>query len=105
MGCHPVDTTQGAASGTHDISFYCDDVKKTVAELKKKGVEFTKPVVDYGYGVVTYFKAPGGLELQLYQPKYEKNKPQKHRTTEQKKANAKKKGPQKRRTAEKRKKR
>jgi catechol 2,3-dioxygenase-like lactoylglutathione lyase family enzyme len=72
MGCHPADPSHGAPSGTHDISFYCDDVNKTVAELKKKGVEFTKPVADAGYGLVTYFKAPGGLELQLYQPKYGK---------------------------------
>jgi catechol 2,3-dioxygenase-like lactoylglutathione lyase family enzyme len=71
MGCHPTDA-KGPPDGTHDISFYCDDVEKTVAELKRKGVEFTKPIVDAGYGLVTYFKAPGGLELQLYQPRYEK---------------------------------
>ncbi len=72
MGCHPTDK-KGPPSGTHDISFYCDDVNKTVAELKKKGVEFTKPVTDVGYGLVTYFKAPGNLQLQLYQPKYKKH--------------------------------
>ena len=33
MGCHPADE-EGAPSGTHDISFYCDDIEKTVAELK-----------------------------------------------------------------------
>ena len=74
MGCHPADPSHGAPSGTHDISFYCDDIKKTVAELKKKGVEFTKPIKDVGYGLVTYFKVPGGFELQLYQPKYTKKK-------------------------------
>jgi hypothetical protein len=43
MGCHPtVETAEdGAESGTHSISFYCDDVEKTVEELKAKGVEFT----------------------------------------------------------------
>ncbi len=71
MGCHPTDK-KGPPSGTHDISFYCDDVKKTVAELKKKGVEFTKPITDVGYGLVTFFKVPGGFELQLYQPKSKK---------------------------------
>jgi predicted enzyme related to lactoylglutathione lyase len=69
MGCHPTDGRP--PSGTHDISFYCDDVEKTMAELRKKGVEFTKPIQDAGYGLVTYFKAPGGLEIQLYQPTYE----------------------------------
>jgi catechol 2,3-dioxygenase-like lactoylglutathione lyase family enzyme len=72
MGCHPADPGQGAPSGTHDISFYCDDLAATVAELKAKGVEFTKPVADHGYGLVTYFSVPGGFEVQLYQPKYAK---------------------------------
>src|SRR5438067_10819251 len=65
MGCHPAGPEEGAPSGTHDISFYCDDVEKTVAELKARGVEFTGPVTDQGYGLVTHFKMPGGLEVQL----------------------------------------
>jgi catechol 2,3-dioxygenase-like lactoylglutathione lyase family enzyme len=72
MGCHPADPSKGAASGTHDISFYCDDIDKTVAELKGRGVELTDPVADHGYGLVTYFKMPGGLKVQLYQPRYVK---------------------------------
>jgi len=32
MGCHPADPGEGASSGTHDISFYCDDITATVAE-------------------------------------------------------------------------
>jgi catechol 2,3-dioxygenase-like lactoylglutathione lyase family enzyme len=74
MGVHPADAGQpGGESGTHNISFYCDDIAKTVEELKAKGVEFTKPVEDHGYGLVTFFKVPGGFELQLYQPKYAKS--------------------------------
>ena len=73
MGCHPADPSKGAPSGTHDISFYCDDINKTVAELKGRGVVFTDAVVDHGYGLVTHFKMPGGLEVQLYQPRYVKN--------------------------------
>ena len=72
MGCHPADPGHGAPSGTHDISFYCDDVEKTVAELKAKGVEFTGPVQDHGYGLVTEFQVPGGFAVRLYQPKYAK---------------------------------
>lgn len=72
MGCHPADPENDAPSGTHDISFYCDDIKKTVAELKSRGVEFTDPVADHGYGFVTHFKVPGGFSVQLYQPKYSK---------------------------------
>jgi predicted enzyme related to lactoylglutathione lyase len=74
MGCHPAGPPpECEAAGTHNISFYCDDVEKTVAELKKRGVEFTGPVVDQGYGLVTHFKMPGGVAVQLYQPRYAKH--------------------------------
>jgi catechol 2,3-dioxygenase-like lactoylglutathione lyase family enzyme len=69
-GCHPEDTEKGAPSGTPHISFYCDDIEKTVTELKAKGVEFTGGVEDHGYGLVTHFKVPGGFSVQLYQPRY-----------------------------------
>ena len=72
MGCHPADPEHGAPSGTNHISFYCDDMEKTIGELKAKGVEFTEPVSDRGYGLVTHFKVPGGFVVQLYQPRYSK---------------------------------
>ena len=72
MGCHPAEGAEGGRSGTPSISFYCDDIEKTVAELTGKGVEFTGPVEDHGYGLVTHFKVPGGFALQLYQPRYSK---------------------------------
>jgi predicted enzyme related to lactoylglutathione lyase len=72
LGCHPADPEEGAPSGTPSISFYCDDVEATVRELKGRGVEFAGPVEDRGYGLVTHFKAPGGFEIQLYQPRYAK---------------------------------
>jgi catechol 2,3-dioxygenase-like lactoylglutathione lyase family enzyme len=74
MGCHPAETDQGTVpSGTAHISFYCDDIDRTIAELKGRGVEFTGDVEDHGYGLVTRFKAPGGFEIQLYQPRYARN--------------------------------
>lgn len=70
IGCHPEDAGKGAPAGTHDISFYCDDVRSTVAELKARGVEFTEEVADRGFGLVTHFRMPGGVKAQLYQPRY-----------------------------------
>ena len=69
LGVHPTDK-DSPPSGTADISFYCDDIESTVRDLKAKGVEFTHAVEDHGYGLVTYFKVPGGFSVQLYQPKY-----------------------------------
>jgi len=72
MGCHPADARDGEPSGTHAISFYCDDIETTVAELTARGVEFTRPIENHGYGLVTFFKVPGDFEVQLYQPLYAK---------------------------------
>src|SRR5438105_10992955 len=72
LGVHPVEDPKDA--GGHDVSFYCDDIKGTVAEMKKRGVKFTGPIENRGYGMVTYFSAPGGITVQLYEPRYVKGK-------------------------------
>lgn len=78
MGVHPSADSgvesdgHGQPSGTPDISFYCDDVEKTRAELEARGVEFTDPISDQGFGLVTFFKMPGDIRVQLYQPQYRK---------------------------------
>jgi predicted enzyme related to lactoylglutathione lyase len=71
LGVHPTDENE-PASGTSDVSFYCDNIHDTVRELKSRGVEFTTEVEDHGYGFVTHFKVPGGFTIQLYEPKYQK---------------------------------
>ena len=73
MGCHPSEDTESGRPGTHSISFYCDDIAKTVAELKARGVEFIDDIADGGFGLVTHFKMPGGVEVMLYQPRYTKH--------------------------------
>lgn len=74
MGCHPADETRqaGQPAGTHQISFYCDDLDTTVRELREKDVEFVDEPKDQGYGTAIHFKAPAGLVLELYQPHYTK---------------------------------
>lgn len=66
MGCHP------SQEVFHQISFYCDDLQATVAELKEREVEFTSDITDQGFGLVTTFRMPGELEVTLYQPHYVK---------------------------------
>ncbi len=72
LGVHPID--HGGTAGDHDVSFYCSDIHGTVADLKSRGVEFTEDVEDHGYGFVTHFNVPGGIKVQLYEPKYAKAK-------------------------------
>lgn len=74
MGFHPLDDSGKPPSGTHEISFYCDDIQDTVAQLKKRGVAFDVEVSDAGFGSITYFTIPGNVRVMLYEPKYKKNK-------------------------------
>ena len=73
LGIHPTDYPGHPPSGTHNISFYCDDIHATVADLKARGVSFDSEVSDQGYGLVTRFTMPGGVSVDLYQPKYARN--------------------------------
>ncbi|MBK8239100.1 MAG: hypothetical protein IPK74_26545 [Deltaproteobacteria bacterium] len=69
LGVHPSNDTQ---SGSHDISFFTDDLAATVATLRLRGVAFDDEIADHGYGLVTHLTMPGGVRVQLYQPRYEK---------------------------------
>jgi len=73
MGCHPAGPPDGEPSGTPHISFYCDNLEKTIAELTERGVEFEGGITDVGYGLATRFKVPGGFTIELYQPRYQRN--------------------------------
>ena len=72
IGCHPTDHAGSPASGTHGVSFYCDDIQATVSELSQRGVKFDDGIVDQGYGLVTHFTMPGDVKVELYQPSYQK---------------------------------
>src|SRR5687768_3302494 len=72
LGCHPTDFPESPRSGTHSISFWCDDLERTVRELRERGVEFADEIADHGYGFTIHFAMPGGVQVELYQPKYAK---------------------------------
>lgn len=57
-------------SGTPHISFYCDDLDASMAELRRRGAEFVEDVADVGYG--RRFLAPGDFTIELYEPTYRK---------------------------------
>src|SRR6187455_1202798 len=60
MGCHPAEPSDAECPpGTHNISFYCDDIRRTVADLQARGVVFTDEIENHGYGLVTHFELPG----------------------------------------------
>lgn len=64
IGVHPGDGPR------HELSFWCDDIEGTRRALEQKGVTFKSPITDQGYGLVTTFEMPGGLEVLLYEPRH-----------------------------------
>jgi catechol 2,3-dioxygenase-like lactoylglutathione lyase family enzyme len=72
MGVHP---TRGEWQGQvfesprhHSIALMCDDIEKTVSELRAKGAQFRGPVQHQIYGHAVMIIVPGADDIQLYQP-------------------------------------
>jgi predicted enzyme related to lactoylglutathione lyase len=65
IAAHPADGEEH-----HELYLMCDDVNTTVATLEKKGVKFTMPIADRGWGLVTQFEVAGGGKMGMYQPRH-----------------------------------
>ena len=65
IGVHP---SEGETQ--HQLSLMCDDIQATVMELRDKGVEVRGEPEDRGYGIGVTIVLPGGVELQLYEPRH-----------------------------------
>jgi hypothetical protein len=64
LGIHPAETN------SHELYVMCDDIEATRQALSDKGVEFTGPVSDVGFGRGATIVLPGGGELALYEPRH-----------------------------------
>lgn len=67
IGIHPADTHVHR----EELFLMCADVKAEVARLKAKGVQFTSPITEQQWGLVTQLKLPDGERLGLYQPTHQ----------------------------------
>ena len=67
VAAHPSDI-----GGRHELYLMCDDIDTTVLELSARGVVFTGPVQDEGWGRVTALQVPGAGSLGLYEPRHER---------------------------------
>ena len=74
VGCHPDEDKRDRDPVAQELGFSCENLDKTVADLKQRGVTFTREIEDAGWGRLTRFRLPGGLEADLYEPRYRKPK-------------------------------
>jgi predicted enzyme related to lactoylglutathione lyase len=70
LGVHPAEGPTYESGTRHMVSFMCDDIHKTVADLRSKGVTIVGEPRDEGYGITITMTLPGGCEVQLYEPRH-----------------------------------
>ena len=70
IGVHPAKGPNFESGARHQLSFMCDDIEKTIAELKAKGVNVVGEPVDAGYGITIDLALPGGVTVMLYEPRH-----------------------------------
>jgi catechol 2,3-dioxygenase-like lactoylglutathione lyase family enzyme len=66
LGVHPSD-----GSTQHQICLMCDDLERTMAELREKGIEFRGEPAEESFGITTTMLLPGGVEILLYEPRHQ----------------------------------
>ena len=69
LGIHPAEGT-GPEATQHKLSFICDDIHATVKDLRAKGISIDAEPQDHGYGIVVMATLPGGVKVQVYEPRH-----------------------------------
>ena len=67
LGIHP---SEEPGQTDHALSFMCDDIHATVTELRAKGIQIDGEPEDHGYGIVVMATLPGGVQVQVYEPRH-----------------------------------
>jgi len=70
LGVHPSEGPGPQPDTHHAFSLICDDIGATVRELREKGIEVRGEPEDEGWGITTTIVLPGGVEVQLYEPRH-----------------------------------
>src|SRR5947209_14096932 len=68
LGVHPAGDAD-AAGGHHQITFMCDDIRKTAAELREKGVRIEGEPKNEGWGATVMMVLSGNVKVMLYEPR------------------------------------
>ena len=70
IGVHPAEGPTYESGVRHQVALMCDDIHATVAELRAKGIPIDGDPVDEGYGITVGMTLPGGVKMQLYEPRH-----------------------------------
>jgi hypothetical protein len=70
LGVHPAEGPNFEAGARHQVSFMCDDIGATVADLRARGVRIEGEPQNQGWGISVMMTLPGNCMVQLYQPRH-----------------------------------
>jgi hypothetical protein len=70
LGVHPAEGPTYESGVRHQFSLMCDDIHATVRDLRAKGIDVKGEPTDEGYGIIVMLNLPGGVEVQLYEPRH-----------------------------------
>lgn len=70
LGVHPAEGPTFDSGMRHQITFMCDDIAKTIDELRAKGIIIHGKPEDEGWGITVMMSLPGGVEVMLYEPRH-----------------------------------
>src|ERR671925_1714119 len=65
LAVHPA-----AGEPRHELYLMCDDIEGTLADLRARDVQVTRPVSDEGWGLLAAIAVPGLGELGIYEPRH-----------------------------------
>jgi hypothetical protein len=66
LAAHPASSNGGEV----ELYLMCDEIERTIGELREKGVVFDGAVADQQWGRATTIVLPGGGRLGLYEPRH-----------------------------------
>jgi len=70
LGVHPAEGPTYDSGVRHQVTFMCDDITRTVADLRAKGITVLGEPIDEGYGITVMLSLPGDCQVMLYEPRH-----------------------------------
>lgn len=70
LGVHPAEGPTYESGVRHQFTLMCDDINATVAELRAEGIDVEGEPEDEGWGISVVITLPGGVKVQVYEPRH-----------------------------------
>jgi hypothetical protein len=70
LGVHPSEGPTFDSGVRHQLTFMCDDINGTIADLRAKGITVEGAPRNEGWGITTMLVLPGNLHVMLYEPRH-----------------------------------